>query len=73
MFIKHNFFDIEKNILSKGHLKIMFNYNPSKVHNYHLIKFLKKKHIWLYHFIPQAIPSHYRQFGVEINMIFSTY
>jgi hypothetical protein len=44
----------------------MINSNPSKVHNYHLIKFLINNS-------PQGIPSLYRQFGVEINMIFSTY
>jgi len=50
----------------------MFNSNLLEVHNYHLVKVLNKQiHIWIYRFIPQNIPSHYRQFGVKISMNFS--
>jgi hypothetical protein len=33
----------EKKIISKKHLKIRFNSDPSKVHNYHLVKVSQKK------------------------------
>jgi hypothetical protein len=36
----------KKKIISKGCLKTRSNFNPSKVHNYHLVKVsLKKNHI----------------------------
>jgi hypothetical protein len=37
MFLKNN-----QKIISKGLLKIRFTFDPSKVHNYHLVKVLKK-------------------------------
>jgi hypothetical protein len=33
----------KKNSISKGLLKIKFNYNLAKVHNYHLVKVSQKK------------------------------
>jgi hypothetical protein len=36
----------EKKLISKGLLKTRSNFNPSKVHNYHLVKVsFKKNHI----------------------------
>jgi hypothetical protein len=32
-----------KNFISKGLLKIRFNFDPSKVHNYHWLRFHKKR------------------------------
>jgi hypothetical protein len=32
-----------KKIISKGLLKTRLNFDPSKVHNYHLVKVLPKK------------------------------
>jgi hypothetical protein len=36
------FFKNNKKSISKGLLKIRFNFDPSKVHNYHLVKVLNK-------------------------------
>jgi hypothetical protein len=42
MFIKDFVFDKKRKIISKGFLKIRFNFDNSKVHNYHLLKIFKK-------------------------------
>jgi hypothetical protein len=42
MFIKHIFFKNNKKSISKGLLKTRLNFDPSKVHNYHLVKVLNK-------------------------------
>jgi hypothetical protein len=39
MFIRHNFLKNKKKTISKRLLKIRFNFDPSKVHNYHLLRF----------------------------------
>jgi hypothetical protein len=36
--IEHRNFDKHKKIISKGLLKIKSNFDPSKVHNYHLVE-----------------------------------
>jgi hypothetical protein len=36
--IRHRNFDKHKEFISKGLLKIRFNFDPSKDHNYHLVK-----------------------------------
>jgi len=41
--IKHRNFDKHKKIISKRLLKIRSNFDPSKVHNYHLVKVSQKK------------------------------
>jgi hypothetical protein len=41
--IGHKNFDKQKKIISKGLLKTKFNFDASKVHNYHLVKVSKKK------------------------------
>jgi hypothetical protein len=58
-----------KNFISKGLLKIRFNFDPSKVHNYHLVKVSQKKisHLTLsFHFSTRLSP--YNQFGMKFNM-----
>jgi hypothetical protein len=40
--IGHKNFEKQKNIILKGHLKTRSNSNPSKVHNYHLVKISQK-------------------------------
>jgi hypothetical protein len=50
-------FKNNKKSISKGLLKIKFNFDPSKVHNYHLAKVLKKQisHlILLFHYSKHA-------------------
>jgi hypothetical protein len=54
MFIKHIFFKNNKKSIPKGLLKIRFNFDPSKVHNYYLVKVLNKiiSHlILLFHYL----------------------
>jgi hypothetical protein len=41
--IGHKIFDKQKKIISKGLLKTRFNFDASKVHNYHLVKVSQKK------------------------------
>jgi hypothetical protein len=41
--IGHRNFDKHKKFISEGLLRIKFNYNLSKVHNYHLVKVSQKK------------------------------
>jgi hypothetical protein len=69
MFIKHNFFKNNKKSISKGLLKIRFNFDPSKVHNYHLVKVLNKSisHlILLFHYSRQL--NHSKHFGMGFDM-----
>jgi hypothetical protein len=60
-----------KKIISKGLSKIKSNFNPSKVHNYHVVKVFQKmiSHLTLSlhsstHFNP------YKQFEMKFNMNF---
>jgi hypothetical protein len=59
-----------REFILKGLLKIGFNSDPSKVHNYHLVKVLKEKtnsHLTLtFHFSSFFNP--YKQFGMKFNM-----
>jgi hypothetical protein len=41
--IGHRNFDKHKKFISKGLLKIRFNFDPSTVHNYNLVKVSQKK------------------------------
>ncbi len=51
----------EKNSISKGLLKIKFNFDLWEVHNYPLVSVLTKKiHIWFYDLIFQSTFNHYK-------------
>ncbi len=74
MFIRHKNLRNKKKTFSNKLLKIKFNFDLSKLHNYHLIKVLKKKNSHLiYYFIFQAILIHYKQFEAYFNMNYSIY
>jgi len=63
-----------KKSISKGLLKIRFNLDLSKVHNYHLVKVLSKSisHLILLFHSSRHI-SHYKHFGMGFDMNSSIY
>jgi hypothetical protein len=63
MLIKHNCFLKQQKIYFKRTFEIKSNFDLSKVHNYHLVKVLKKRVLHLiYYFILKSILNHSKTF-----------